>query len=111
MKSLLPVLAFLAPLAHALPEFDTDLVGQCRQYTEGAIAAANRYACGGPAFVKGVTDIDGERYTVDFVQPACDLNGEAELSFGLHEEAQRDGKTLVTRCQLLRVKVTDSGRD
>jgi len=108
-KLLLPLILFAAPVVHALPEFDTELVGNCRRAAELEISARNQSGCPGPAFVRKVTDIDDNRYTVEFVRPACRIEGEAELTFGLHEELNQDGHILVTRCQLRDVRISDDG--
>ena len=111
MKSLIPVLALIAPLAHALPEFDTDLVGHCRRGVEAELSAAIRDACVGPTFVKAVTDIDENVYTVEFTRPACRAGGEAEITLGPREQLQRDGRTLVGRCLIQQVKINDHWND
>lgn len=111
MKAILPILALLAPTAYALPEFDTSIVGPCRDAVQFQIAAANQYACPSGVVLGDVTDVDGNRYTVDFKQPACGISGEAEITFGRHEQTDVKDRTLIPRCELLRTRVTDSGRD
>lgn len=107
MKSVIVALALAAPFAHALPEFDTKLVGLCRQEAQAAISAKIRDACPGPTFVKDLTDIDDEIYTVDFVRPACRTSGTAELRMPLHEEFKQGDQVLIGKCRIDAVDIVD----
>lgn len=117
MKSFiaLTVLSLAAGPMFAHADTNVELVGTCLASVEKELDFFNddQTGCIGGAFVDNVDEINGDVYTVAYGRSACEgaVSGTAEATLKILKQQTVGGKSQISKCNVLKLVITDESAD